>query len=111
MPGRSARRAKAVGLRFGPERNAQAATMRSAIGSRGRAAIPAEIRNRFNLGPADRLEWLVENGEMRASPIRWEPVAAFRGRGKGGATARPIADRQADREAESAVTCWITRRS
>lgn len=74
--------------------------MRSTITSRGQTVIPAEIRNRFKLGPADRLEWVVENGQIRVIPVREDPVAAFRGRGKGGATARLIAERQTDREAE-----------
>ncbi|MBW1965711.1 MAG: AbrB/MazE/SpoVT family DNA-binding domain-containing protein, partial [Deltaproteobacteria bacterium] len=34
--------------------------MRSTITSRGQTVIPAEIRRRFHLSPADRLEWIVE---------------------------------------------------
>jgi AbrB family looped-hinge helix DNA binding protein len=74
--------------------------MRSTITSRGQTVIPAEIRRRFKLTPADRLEWIVEQGQIRVIPVREDPVAAFRGGGKGGATARLIAERQADREGE-----------
>jgi AbrB family looped-hinge helix DNA binding protein len=38
--------------------------MRSTITSRGQTVIPAAIRRRFNLSPADRLEWIVENGTI-----------------------------------------------
>lgn len=74
--------------------------MRSTITSRGKTVIPAEIRNRFKLGPTDRLEWVVEAGQIRVIPVREDPITALRGRGKGGATARLIAERQADREGE-----------
>jgi AbrB family looped-hinge helix DNA binding protein len=71
--------------------------MRSTITSRGQTVIPAEIRSRFKLGPADRLEWIVEQGQIRVIPVREDPVAAFRGRGTG---ARLLAERQADGETE-----------
>ena len=60
--------------------------MLSSITARGQTVIPAEIRDRFHLSPSERLEWVVEG----------DPIAAFRGRGKGGATARLIAERQED---------------
>ena len=64
--------------------------------------IPAAIRERFGLGPSQRLEWLVENdGSIRVVPVAASPVRAFRGQGrKGGATARLLADRERDRNAE-----------
>ena len=77
-----------------------ARTIRSTITSRGQTVIPAAIRRRFKLSPAERLEWILEQGQIRVIPVREDPVAAFRGRGKGGATARLLAERQADGEAE-----------
>ena len=64
--------------------------------------IPAAIRERFGLGPSQRLEWLVEeDGSIRVVPVVGSPVQAFRGQGRaGGSTARLLADRKHDRKAE-----------
>ena len=68
--------------------------MRSTITERGQTVIPAAIRRQFNLSPADRLEWVLENGTIRVVPVRANPVEAFRGQGKGGATRRLLAARR-----------------
>lgn len=70
--------------------------MRSTITTRGQTVIPAEIRRRFNLSPMERLEWVIEGNAIRVFPVKGDPVAAFRGRGKGGATDRLVADRKED---------------
>lgn len=70
--------------------------MQSTITSRGQTVVPAAIRNRFNLGPADRLEWILDEGGIRVVPVRANPIDAFRGQGKGGATARLLASRRQD---------------
>ena len=65
--------------------------------------IPAAIRERFGLGPSQRLEWFVEDddGSIRVVPVVPSPVQAFRGQGRaGGSTARLLADRELDRKAE-----------
>ncbi|QNJ24602.1 transcriptional regulator/ AbrB family protein [Synechococcus sp. SYN20] len=64
--------------------------------------IPAAIRERFGLGPPQRLEWLVEeDGSIRVVPVVASSVQAFRGQGRrGGATARLLTDRELDRNAE-----------
>jgi AbrB family looped-hinge helix DNA binding protein len=74
--------------------------MRSTITTRGQTVISAPIRRQFNLSPADRLEWVVENDTIRVIPVRADPIAAFRGQGRRGATARLLAERQQDRERE-----------
>ncbi|WP_371212443.1 AbrB/MazE/SpoVT family DNA-binding domain-containing protein [Synechococcus sp. WH 8016] len=76
--------------------------LRSTITSRGQTVIPAAIRERFGLGPSQRLEWLVEDdGSIRVIPVAASSVQAFRGQGRrGGATARLLADRELDRNAE-----------
>ena len=70
--------------------------MRSTITERGQTVIPAAIRRQFHLGPADRLEWVVDKEGIRVVPVRANAIEAFRGRGKGGATKRLIADRRKD---------------
>jgi AbrB family looped-hinge helix DNA binding protein len=68
--------------------------MRSTITERGQTVIPAAIRRQFHLSPADRLEWVLDNGTIRVVPVRANPVDAFRGQGKGGATNRLLAARR-----------------
>lgn len=74
--------------------------MKSTITSRGQTVVPAEIRRRFALTAADGLEWVVEGDVIRVFPVHRDPIAAFRGAGKGGATARLLAERNAERERE-----------
>jgi AbrB family looped-hinge helix DNA binding protein len=75
--------------------------MRSTITSRGQTVVPAAIRERFRLGPATRLEWIVESdGSIRVVPVAADPIAAFQGSGPGGSTARLLAERQAERQRE-----------
>ena len=77
--------------------------MRSTITSRGQTVIPAAIRERFALGPSQRLEWLVEaDGSIRVVPVAASPIQAFRGQVKqGGSRQRLLADRQADAALEA----------
>ena len=70
--------------------------MRSTITSRGQTVIPATIRHQFNLGPSDRLEWVVNGKQILVFPVQKDPVNAFRGRGKGGSTKRLLAERDRD---------------
>jgi AbrB family looped-hinge helix DNA binding protein len=74
--------------------------MRSTITERGQTVIPAEIPRRFGLTSAQRLQWIVEPDGIRVVPVAEDPVGAFRGRGKGGAAVRLVADCQADRDRE-----------
>jgi len=74
--------------------------MRSTITSRGQTVIPAAVRHQFNLGPSDRLEWVIDGKQILVFPVHKDPVNAFRGRGKGGSTQRLLAERQKDAEKE-----------
>lgn len=73
--------------------------MRSTITARGQTVIPAQIRERFSLGPSKRLEWIVEaDGSIRVVPVDLSPVRAFRGQGRcGGSVERLVAERRAER--------------
>ena len=70
--------------------------MQSTITVKGQTVVPAAIRNQLHLGPYDRLEWLEDHGSIRVLPVRANPIEAFRGQGKGGATARLLASRKQD---------------
>ena len=74
--------------------------MRSTITARGQTVIPVEIRRRFHLTPADRIEWIVENSTIRVVPVRKNPIEAFRGQGVGGSVKRLLEERTRDRELE-----------
>ena len=74
--------------------------MQSTITSRGQTVIPASIRRQFQLSPADRLEWVSVEGSIHVVPVRANPIDAFRGQGKGGATLRLLAARKKDLERE-----------
>ena len=74
--------------------------MRSTITSRGQTVIPAGIRHQFDLGPSDRLEWVVDGKHILVYPVHKDPINALRGRGKGGSTERLLADRQKDASKE-----------
>lgn len=74
--------------------------MQSTITARGQTVIPSAIRRQFDLSPSDKLEWIVEGDVIRVVPVQADPIAAFRGRGEGGGTARLVQDRQEDRTRE-----------
>ena len=76
--------------------------MRSTITARGQTVVPAPIRERFQLGPSTRLEWIVEgDGTIRVVPVALDPITAFRSSGAGGTTTRLLADRRHDRQQEA----------
>jgi AbrB family looped-hinge helix DNA binding protein len=74
--------------------------MRSTVTKRGQTVIPAAVRHQFHITPSDRLEWIVENNTIRVVPVKKDPISAFRGKGRGGATTRLLKERAADRERE-----------
>jgi len=74
--------------------------MRSTLTARGQTVVPAEVRRKFHLTQADRLEWVIEHNILRVIPVRQNPVDEFRGAGKGGAVARLLAEREKDQGIE-----------
>jgi AbrB family looped-hinge helix DNA binding protein len=75
--------------------------MRSTITARGQTVVPAPLRKRFHLGPADRLEWIVEGNRIVVVPVRSDPIAAFRGGGMGGSMTRLLDDRRREEPAHN----------
>jgi bifunctional DNA-binding transcriptional regulator/antitoxin component of YhaV-PrlF toxin-antitoxin module len=71
--------------------------------------IPASTRHQFHLSPADRLEWVLDDGAIRVVPVRANPIDAFRGQGRkvgvGGATTLLLADRRKDKARERSASC------
>ncbi len=74
--------------------------MKSTITSRGQTVVPADLRRRFHLGASDCLEWIVEGKTIRVVPVPRNSIDAFRGRGRGGATHRLLAERKKERKRE-----------
>jgi len=74
--------------------------MRSTVTQRGQTVIPAAVRRQFSITPSDRLEWVIKDNTILVVPVKEDPVAALRGRGRGGATARLLKERAADQERE-----------
>jgi AbrB family looped-hinge helix DNA binding protein len=75
--------------------------MKSKVTSRGQVSIPSEIRNKFNIEPESRVEWIVEGSVIKVVPLPKDPVSAFRGRGsRRYSTEQLIVERRAERERE-----------
>ena len=72
--------------------------MQSTITARGQTVIPAVIRHALGLGPSHKLEWLMGPDGIRVVPVKTDPIAAFRGTGRGGSVQRLLADRAAERD-------------
>lgn len=75
--------------------------MRTRVSSRAQVSIPASISKEFNIRPNSQLEWIAEGGLITVVPITEDPVASFRGRGKGDFPAsKLILERQKERREE-----------
>lgn len=57
--------------------------MRSTVSERGQTAIPARLREKYDINAGTQLEWLDEGGVIKVVPLPGDPVAALRGRGRG----------------------------
>ncbi|MEW6381740.1 MAG: AbrB/MazE/SpoVT family DNA-binding domain-containing protein [bacterium] len=75
--------------------------MRTKVSSKAQVSIPAPIRKEFNIRPNSQLEWIAEDGLITVVPVPEDPVASFRGRGKGHySTSQLVLERQKEREEE-----------
>lgn len=57
--------------------------MTTTISVRGQTVVPTAIRQRYNITPQTRLEWLDDGQSITVVPIPADPVKALRGRFKG----------------------------
>jgi len=57
--------------------------MQTTVSKRGQTAIPAHIRQKYNIGSQAKLEWLDEAGVITVIPIPKDAISHYRGRGKG----------------------------
>lgn len=71
--------------------------MRTKVTTRGQVSIPAPIRRQLRIKADTTLEWVVEGNTVRVIPLPNDPLAAFRGSGKGGTVKELLKDRRRNR--------------
>lgn len=77
--------------------------MKSSVSTRGQVSIPAELRKRFNIEPDSQVEWLAEGNAIKIIPLPKDPIAAFRGAGRGRySSEKLVKDRRKERLEEDA---------
>lgn len=75
--------------------------MQTTVSKRGQTAIPARIRQKYNIGSQAKLEWLDEAGVITVIPIPKDAISHYRGKGKGGKLVdKLLQERKKQRELE-----------
>lgn len=64
---------------------------------RGQVSIPASVRRQLHIKANTTLDWVIEGNTVRVVPLPDDPLAEFRGSGKGGSVRRLIKNRRHDR--------------
>jgi AbrB family looped-hinge helix DNA binding protein len=72
--------------------------MRTKVTIRGQVSIPAPVRRQLQIKADTTLEWIVEGNTVRVIPLPDDPLAAFRGSGRGGSVQALLKDRRRDRD-------------
>lgn len=70
------------------------------ITERGQISIPASIRQRLHLEPGQGMIWIVREEGIFLMPVPEDPIAAFRGSGKGVGTEDLLRERALDKKRE-----------
>ena len=73
--------------------------MRTTISERGQTAVPAAIRDKFNLKPGQQIEWVEDGKAIHLLPVPEDPIKHFRGQSQG-LTKALLNNRKKERENE-----------
>lgn len=57
--------------------------MRTTLSERGQTAVPALIREKFNLKPGQQIEWVEDGKAIHLLPVPEDPIKHFRGKSQG----------------------------
>ncbi len=57
--------------------------MQTTVSKRGQTAIPANLRQKYNIEPQAKLEWIDEAGVITVIPIPKDAISYYRGKAKG----------------------------
>jgi len=73
------------------------------VSTRGQITIPVELRKRFNIEPGSQVEWIADGNAIKLILLPKDPIAAFRGAGRGRySSEKLIKDRRKERLEEDA---------
>ncbi|MBI4865722.1 MAG: AbrB/MazE/SpoVT family DNA-binding domain-containing protein [Candidatus Wallbacteria bacterium] len=92
-------RKKIKGARRGEPRAARA-PMLSTITARGQTTVPAAMRQKYDIKPSTRLEWLDDGEMMLVIPVPSDPIQQFRGKSRATLTLNLLLDRKEQRNRE-----------
>jgi len=75
--------------------------MHTTVTKRGQTAVPAAIRQHYQIQKGDQLVWIDDGRQITVVSVPADPIRALRGRGQGeGLVERLLADRRQERNRE-----------